>query len=51
MKALKARDARLAEELLASHIDTSKRNAIELFSRIDEIQKKNIRLNSLLELS
>jgi DNA-binding GntR family transcriptional regulator len=51
VKALKARDARLAEELLASHIDTSKRNAIELFSRTDEIQKKNIRLNSLLEIS
>ena len=51
VKALKARDERLAEELLASHIDTSKRNAIELFSRIDETQKKNIRLNSLLEIS
>lgn len=49
VRALKARDARLAEELLASHIDTSKRNAIELFSRIDEIEKKSIRLNSLLE--
>jgi DNA-binding GntR family transcriptional regulator len=40
VKALKARDTRLAEELLASHIDTSKRNAIELFSRVDETRRE-----------
>ena len=49
VRALKARDGRLAEELLVSHIDTSKSNAIELFSRIDEIENRNVRLNSLLE--
>lgn len=42
VKALKVRDARLAEELLASHIDTSKRNAIELFSRVAEVRMRKL---------
>jgi len=33
VRALLRRDADLAERLLAAHIDTSKRNAIELFYR------------------
>jgi len=49
VRALKARDAPLAEELLVNHLDTSKRNAIELFSRIDEVEKDSIKLKSLLE--
>jgi len=49
VRALKTRDGRLAEELLTNHLDTSKRNAIELFSRIDEVEKDSIKLKSLLE--